>query len=140
METSDQDKSFSACFQFFPPFCVFYRPDENDVIKLFFLNNSSSKTGRMFILYTLIIRPTFWLSFDLVPSFLSILQTRTTFHVLVSKIRSASWNNFKLLQLGDFFMPSQSGKFQLKRFTTAVFISWSVFFESDSRRPCKETS
>ena len=35
-------------------------------------------------------------------------------------------------------MPSQSGKFQLKRLSTATFISWSVFSESSSRGPCKD--
>ena len=35
-------------------------------------------------------------------------------------------------------MPSQSGKFQLKRFPTTVFISWSVFFESGLRGPSKD--
>ena len=35
-------------------------------------------------------------------------------------------------------MPSQSKKFQLKRLTTAVFISWSLFFESGTRGPCKD--
>ena len=44
---------FQHVSKFFPPFCVFYRPDENDVIKLFFLNNLSSKTGAIFILRTL---------------------------------------------------------------------------------------
>ena len=39
---------------------------------------------------------------------------------------------------GDFIVPSQSWKFQLKRLTTVVFISWSVFFESALRRPCKD--
>ena len=35
-------------------------------------------------------------------------------------------------------MSSQSKKFQLKRLTTAVFISWSLFFESGTRGPCKD--
>ena len=34
-------------------------------------------------------------------------------------------------------MPSQSWKRQLKRLTTAVFISLSVFCESGSKGPCK---
>ena len=45
---------FQHVSNFFPPFCVFYRPDKNAIIKLFFLNNSSSKTGRVFILHKLI--------------------------------------------------------------------------------------
>ena len=84
-----------------------------------------------------ITRSTFWQSFSLITSFLCILQTRIIFYVLVSKIRSANRNNFKLSQLGD-FMSNQSWKFQLKRLTTAVFISWSVFSESGSRGPCKD--
>ena len=120
--------------------CVFYRPDENNVIKSVFLNNSSFKTGRKFILHThlRIIRSTFWQNFSLITSFLCILQTRTIFHVLVSKVLSANRNNFKLLQLGDFIMPSQSWNFQLKRLTAAVFKSWSVFFESALTGPCKD--
>ena len=35
-------------------------------------------------------------------------------------------------------MPSQPWKFQLKRLTTSVFISQSVFFESGRRGPCKD--
>ena len=131
--------NFQHSSNYFPPLCVFYRPDENDVIKSFFLSNSSSKTGRMFILHTLIkiTRSTFWQSFSLITSFLCILQTRIIFYVLVSKIRSANRNSFKLSQLGD-FMSNQSWKFQFKRLTTAVFISWSVFSESGSRGPCKD--
>ena len=45
---------FQHLSKFFSPFCVFYRPDENDVIKSFLLNNSSSKTWRMFILHSLL--------------------------------------------------------------------------------------
>ena len=45
---------FSMFPIFFLSFCVFYRPDKNDVIKLFCLNNLKSKTGRMFILHTFI--------------------------------------------------------------------------------------
>ena len=45
---------FQHLSKFFSPFCVFYRPDENDVIKSFLLNNSSSKTWRMFILHALL--------------------------------------------------------------------------------------
>ena len=123
---------------FFLSFFVFYRPDENDVIKLFFLNNSKSKTGRMFILHALINNCTFWQSFSLITSFLCILQTRTIFQLLVSKIRSVNQNNFKLSQLRDFIMPSQSWKRQLKKLTTTVFISWSVFCESGSKRSCKD--
>ena len=99
---------FQHVSNFFVSFCVFYRPDKNDVIKLFFLNNSKSKTGRMSILHALINNCTFWQSFSLITSFLCILQTRTIFQLLVSKIRSANQNNFKLSQLGDFIMPSQS--------------------------------
>ena len=45
---------FQHASNFFPLICVFYRPDKNDVIKLFFLNVSSSKTGKMSILHTFI--------------------------------------------------------------------------------------
>ena len=62
-----------------------------------------------------------------------ILQTRTIFHILVSKIHFAYQIIFKLSQLGDFIVPSQSWKFQPRRVTTLVFISWSVFFKSGSR-------
>ena len=50
LKTSNQDKSFSACFQFFSYHFVYFA----DQMKLFFLNSSSSKTGRMFTLHTLI--------------------------------------------------------------------------------------
>ena len=90
---------FQHVSNFFLSFCVFYRPDKNDAIKLFFLNNSKSKTVRMFILHALINNCTFWQSFSLITSFLCILQTRTIFQLLVIKIRSANQNNFKLSQL-----------------------------------------
>ena len=45
---------FQHVSNFVLPFYAFYRPDKNDVIKLFILNNSKSKTGRMFILHTFI--------------------------------------------------------------------------------------
>ena len=128
---------FQHVSNFFLSFCVFYRPDKNDAIKLFFPNNSKSKTVRMFILHALINNCTFWQSFSLIISFLCILQTRTIFPLLDIKIRSANQYNFKLSQLGDFIMPSQSWKHQLKRLTTAVFISLSVFCESGSKWPCK---
>ena len=70
---------------------------------------------------------TFWLSFNLITSFLCVLQTRTIFYILVSKIRSANWttsnfhNKESLLYLGS---PEN--------------IRWSVFFESGSREPCKD--
>ena len=44
----------------------------------------------------------------MITSFMCILQTKTIFHVLVSKIRSANQINFKLSQLGDFIMRKQS--------------------------------
>ena len=118
---------FQHICNFFLSFCVFYRPDKNDAIKLFFLNNSKSKTVRMFILHALINNCTFWQSFSLITSFLCILQTRTIFQLLVIKIRSANQNNFKLSQLGDFIMPSQSWKRQLKRFFKLVCILWIWF-------------
>ena len=85
-----------------------------------------------------VIRSTIWQSFNLNASFLCVLQTRTIFHVLFTKIRSANRINFKLSQIRYFIMLSQSWKFQLKRLTTVVFISWSVFFESGSRGPCED--
>ena len=60
--------------------------------------------------------------------------------VLVCKIHSAIRNNFKLSQLGDFTMPSQSWKLQFKRLTTAVFISWYVFWNLVQEDPAKMTS
>ena len=57
---------------------------------------------------------------------------------MVHKIHSLNQNNPKLLELGNFIMPSQSWKLQLKGLTITVFIGWSVFFESGSRGPCKD--
>ena len=125
---------FQHVSNFVLPFCVFYRPDKNDVIKLFILNNSKSKTGRMFILHTFINSCTFCQSFSLTTLILCTFQTRTIFQLLVSKVHSANQSNFKLSQVGDFIMPSQSWKRQLKRLTTAVLISWSVFCKSGFRR------
>ena len=79
-----------------------------------------------------------WQSFNLITSFLYVLQTRTIFHILVCKIHSLNRNNLKLSQLGDFIMPSQSWKRKLKRSTSTVFIGQSVFFESYSRESCKD--
>ena len=125
---------FQHVSNFVLPFYAFYRPDKNDVIKLFILNNSKSKTGRMFILHTFINSCTFCQSFSLTTLLLCTFQTRTIFQLLVSKVHSANQSNFKLSRLGDFIMPSQSWKRQLKRLTTAVFISWSVFCKSGFKR------
>ena len=85
-----------------------------------------------------IIRSTFWKSFNLITSFLCTLQTRTVFHILVSKICSVYWINFKLSQLGDSNMPTQSWKSQLKKLITVIFASWYVFVESGWTGCCKD--
>ena len=101
---------FQHVSNFFQPFCVFYRPDENNVIKSFFINNSSSETGRMFILHTIIKNYKIYLLAKFQSDYLIFvyLTGQNDFHVLVSKICSANRNNLKLSQLGDFIMPSQS--------------------------------
>ena len=75
------------------------------------------------------ITSTFFAKFQLDYVIMYILQTRMIFHVLVA-FCSANRNNFKLSQLGDLTMFSQSSKFQPKRLATAVFILWFIFFES----------
>ena len=53
-ELQTKTNHFQHVSNFFLPFCVFYKPDKNDGIKLFFVNNSKCKTGKIFILHTLI--------------------------------------------------------------------------------------
>ena len=73
----------------------------------FFLNNSSFKTGEMFILPTLIKNSKIYFLAKFQPDYVIFVYFIDQ-KVLVCKIHSAIRNNFKLSQLGDFTMPSQS--------------------------------
>ena len=64
---------FQHVSNFFLSFFVFYRPDKNDVIKLFFLNNSKSKTGRILILHTLINNCKIYLLAKFQPDYISFV-------------------------------------------------------------------
>ena len=94
---------FQHVSNFILPFYVFYRPDENDLIKLFSLNNSSSANGRVLILHTLTKNYKIYLLAKFQPE-----------QLLTSKI-------------GDFIIPSQCWIFQLQRLTRMAFISWYIF-------------